>query len=189
MFGLSNCRLGTTQLTKRKTRCCPECDFVQEAWGLGNVYLGELNNQSAQYIAGYVCKKMTGKSDIRLDGRHPEFARMSLRPGIGADFIPEVASSLMQHEIDTEDVPNVLRHGRSVYPLGRYLKGKLREHLGRAKEVPDSVKSKMDQEMQPMRAYAFANSLRLKDVVKEAYHGQTLQAEKRFALKRKRGSI
>jgi len=132
---------------------------------------------------------MTGKADIRLDGRHPEFARMSLRPGIGADFIPEVASSLMQHEIDTEDVPNVLRHGRAVYPLGRYLKGKLREHLGREKEVPTSVKNKMDQEMQPMRAYAFANSLRLKDVVKEAYHGQTLQAEKRFALKRKKGSI
>lgn len=114
---------------------------------------------------------------------------MSLRPGIGADFIPEVASSLMQHEIDTEDVPNVLRHGRAVYPLGRYLKGKLREHLGRAKEVPNSVKQKISEEMQPLRALAFASSRPLKEVVREAYHGQTLQAEKRYALKRKRGSI
>jgi len=114
---------------------------------------------------------------------------MSLRPGIGADFIPEVASSLMQHEIDTEDVPSVLRHGRSIYPLGRYLKGKLREQLGRAKEAPNSVKLKMEKEMQPMRTFAFENSLPLKKVVKDAYHGETLQAEKRYALKRKKGSI
>lgn len=189
MFGLSNCHFGTTQHTKKNKRCCDACEFVQEAWGDGNVYLGELNKQSAQYVAGYVCKKMTGKDDIRLDGRHPEFARMSLRPGIGADFIPEVASSLLTHEIESEDVPSALRHGRAVYPLGRYLKAKLREHMGHAKEVPQSVKDKMAEEMRPMREIAFLESRPLKEVVKEAYHGQTLQAEKRYALKRKRGSI
>lgn len=118
--------------------------LVDQSWGLGYVYLGDLTLQSAQYVAGYVTKKMTAKDDPRLQGRYPEFARMSNRPGIGALSIQQVADALSNRhgwdEISTlGDVPHSLRHGGSVYPLGRYLRSKLRkamnfEETGQSKE-------------------------------------------------------
>lgn len=97
--------------------------------------LGDLTKDSAQYIAGYVTKKMTDKADPRLKGRHPEFARMSLRPGIGALAIEDIALVLTTDHgcdeiLNTGDVPQVLMHGSKRWPLGRYLRKKLREHLG-----------------------------------------------------------
>lgn len=107
---------------------------IQEAWPYGFVYLGDLTWDSAAYIAGYVTKKMTQKDDPRLQGRFPEFARMSLRPGIGALSVVQVAEALQnKHGWDeilrTGDVPLSLRHGRKNMPLGRYLRVKMREAL------------------------------------------------------------
>lgn len=104
-------------------------------WGKGYVHVGELNKDTASYIAGYVTKKMTSADDARLNGRHPEFCRMSLRPGIGATAIPAVARTLNDtHGASlinrTGDVPATLRHGGKDQPLGRYLKRKLREEMG-----------------------------------------------------------
>lgn len=107
---------------------------VRSVWGLGHVYVGELTFQSAAYIAGYVVKKLTRKDDPRLGGRYPEFARMSLKPGIGAVAIKQIAEVLQSKvgwdEIEkTGDVPAVLKHGKKKYPLGRYLRRKLREEM------------------------------------------------------------
>lgn len=114
----------------------PRCHCIQfkKDWGMGNLYWGDLTLQSAQYIAGYVTKKLTAKDDARLNGRYPEFARMSLRPGIGASALADVASALFNkhgwNEVArTGDVPSMLRHGSSKLPLGRYLRRKLREHM------------------------------------------------------------
>ena len=75
---------------------------------------------------------MTGKDDARLQGRKPEFARMSLRPGIGAGAMPEVAkaSLAVDYVSRTGDAPGGLRHGSRIMPLGRYLRGKLRLECG-----------------------------------------------------------
>lgn len=107
---------------------------IDKAWGLGFTYVGDLTFDSAQYVAGYVTKKMTDKDDDRLAGRYPEFARMSLRPGIGALSIGQVASALQNREGWRElfihgDVPSVLSHNGRTLPLGRYLRQKLREEL------------------------------------------------------------
>lgn len=109
-------------------------DMVRETWGMGHVMLGPLEIGSAQYIAGYVVKKMTNKDDPRLLGRLPEFSRMSLKPGIGATAMEDVAGILNSYhgwdEIHaTGDVPVVLQHGGRKYPLGRYLRKKLREQM------------------------------------------------------------
>lgn len=112
-----------------------ESALIESTWGMGNVFVGELNRESAQYIAGYVTKKMTAKDDPRLNGRHPEFARMSLRPGIGAHAVPAVAEALNTPfgaalVAEKMDVPMALNHGRTSLPLGRYLRRKLREEIG-----------------------------------------------------------
>lgn len=107
---------------------------IDSCWNLGFTYTGELTLHSAQYIAGYVTKKMTNADDKRLDGRYPEFARMSLRPGIGAPGLPEVAAALQNKhgwdEIERlADVPSMLRHGGRTMPLGRYMRIRLRSEM------------------------------------------------------------
>lgn len=116
---------------------CDKQALVQETWGRGFTYLGTLTKESAQYIAGYTVKKMTNKNDPEvlkwLNGRHPEFFRPSLKPGLGANAMDELAKTLSDNcdIIDREgDVPNQLRHGQTKLPLGRYLRRKLREKMG-----------------------------------------------------------
>lgn len=145
LFGYQTCLRGQSSFSLRTGRCCPRCDKVSETWGKGIVFLGEVNSHSAQYVAGYVMKKMTGENDERLLGRHPEFARMSLRPGIGALAVPAVAKTLRQFNLDKSqaDVPSALRHGKKILPLGRYLRQKLRDELGIEKpEVLDPYAQK-----------------------------------------------
>ena len=83
LFGYPPCAYGQTRLFKNERPCCAWCSGLQDTWSQGNVFSAELNELSIQYCAGYVTKKMTSHEDIRLNGRHPEFARMSNRPGIG----------------------------------------------------------------------------------------------------------
>lgn len=112
-----------------------ENDRIQSNWGYGSTFTGDLTYDSAQYIAGYVTKKLTSKADPRLNGRYPEFARMSLRPGIGALSIPAFAEPLTTSYGASElarlgDVPTSFREGGQSRPLGRYLRSKLRNELG-----------------------------------------------------------
>lgn len=99
---------------------------------------------------------MTGKDDARLYGRHPEFARMSLKPGIGADMMHDVASTLMDFNLENSqgDVPSTLRHGTREMPLGRYLRGKLRTYTGKDAKAPQSTLDEMAEEMLPLRIRA-----------------------------------
>lgn len=127
---------------KIKGACqCRSCCIVRDTWGFGHVLLGELNIQSAQYITGYVAKKFTRPDNPALQGRYPEFARMSLRPGIGAGAIPDIASSMMQYRIEErlEDVPTALRHGSSLLPMGRYIRRHLRKQVGLDENAPAAV--------------------------------------------------
>lgn len=112
---------------------CATCSAVRTAWGFGHVMVGSLTEKSAMYIAGYVVKKMTHGTDPRLNGRAPEFARMSLKPGIGASAMAPAASALKEYNLP---VPAGFRHhdlNHRVLPLGRYLRRIL------AKEVSDGT--------------------------------------------------
>lgn len=115
--------------------CSPaENQIIANCWGYGGVAFGDCNHHTAQYIAGYVTKKMTKGDDPRLEGRYPEFARMSLKPGIGALSVSAIADALRTRSgslmlANNGDVPNELRHEGKKYPLGRYLKNQLRGQL------------------------------------------------------------
>lgn len=101
-------------------------DLVSKCWSKGFVQIGDVTPQSASYVCGYVVKKWTKKLDPRLNGRHPEFGRMSLKPGIGATAIRAISES-MEVRTETGDVVTQLKIGNKVIPLGRYLTQKLRE--------------------------------------------------------------
>lgn len=190
LFGFQTCLHGRSRYRYRKS-CCVQCDTVRETWGLGQVDLGDLTVDSAQYIAGYVTKKMTAKDDSRLNGRAPEFARMSLRPGIGADFMHEVASSVLEFNLDQSqgDVPSSLRHGSRNMPLGRYLRRRLRKLVGRDESAPQSTLDEVAEELRPLREAAFNASASFKESVVEASAGKVAQIEAKYRLFKKGESL
>lgn len=155
-------------------------DLIREAWEpRGFIHVGDLTVHSASYVAGYVTKKMTGKDDERLCGRFPEFARMSLRPGIGAPAVQSIAHALLASpaglkQIDREgDVPGVLRTNGRLMPLGRYLRSKIRDAVGHefVAENPERI---------------FAESARLQELYKTYKKGAGATASYReWALARK----
>lgn len=138
-------------------------DDVDRAWGRGHVLLGELNEKTTAYIAGYVVKKMTHANDARLNGRRPEFARMSLRPGIGAPAMKTLAKSMDnphgQAEVqNTGDVPYQLQFGRKRFPLARYLRKRLRAEMGLTDEQTAAARSTI----------AFQSSLEVSELLRVA---------------------
>lgn len=194
IFGLPTCfrgrtlRIPGTGLRARWAECCDMCRLVGNTWGFGDVDLGTCTSDSASYCAEYTVKSMTKHDDIRLNGRHPEFCRMSLRPGIGADFMWDVASELLHYALD---VPTSLAHGKGKKPLGRYLRGKLKMFTGR--EVNASVQEleKIAAEMLPLRLAARASSDApgLKAHILAAGEGSYRQVMARELIFKKRKSL
>lgn len=122
-----------------------DSEYVGKAWDKGFIHMGELNHLTAQYICGYVTKKMNKKDDAVLNGRHPEFARMSLRPGVGAPAIETLKRAIAPDGDLTNiyrrgDVPETIRLNGKEYPLGRYLRGKLRQSIGLEPTQPEPIK-------------------------------------------------
>lgn len=153
IFNFKSCEYGQSRYSRVKTRCCDRCELVRETWGLGNVFLGTLEDDSAGYMAGYVTKRMTRGDDVRLKGRHPEFTRQSNRPGLGKDAMWEVASVLMRYELAVAgaDVPVALRHGKKELPLGRYLRRHLRKMMGKDEKASAETMAGLQAEMLVLR--------------------------------------
>lgn len=89
---------------------------------MGYSTVGEITPERAGYITGYVSKKLTNRHDERLDGRKPEFARMSLRKGLGHEYIVKMAKDLKKNykNVDFEEIP-YLNYGKKKRPIGSYL--------------------------------------------------------------------
>lgn len=61
---------------------------LEDLWGKGHCIVGDLTFESAAYVARYCTKKITGeKAEEHYQGKIPEFAHMSLKPGIGYEWI------------------------------------------------------------------------------------------------------
>lgn len=136
---------------------------------------------------------MTKKDDPRLQGRHPEFARMSLRPGIGQTALHEIASTLMQFNLeDTEaDVPSCLRHGSRLLPLGRYLRMQLRKMVGKNEKAPQATLDKMASEVLPLRlaARSSAENPSLKGQLVQSQKGSVARLEAMDKIFKQRKSL
>lgn len=183
LFNYRPCEYGVTRVSKRS--CCSTCDLVSRAWNQGITQVGTLEQSSAAYVAGYVTKKYTPAK--QLNGRHPEFARMSLRPGIGLGMAHEIASTLLQYSIPERmvDVPLALQHGPAKWPLGRYLRRNLRTFIGRSERTPNEVLSQQENEMLAVRETAWTSKKSVKAQVLENSLGRRLQIEAREKRKRR----
>lgn len=81
--------------------------LLEELWGRGSTTIGEVTYESARYCAVYTTKRIGGEladaAYTRVDSAGeihkvtPEFARMSLKPGLGEPFLkkyhPEIYNS------------------------------------------------------------------------------------------------
>jgi len=151
LFGLPGCEKGVTSVDRRG-HCCAQCDFYGKLWSFGNIFCGEVSIRSARYVAGYVTKA-GWISEEELNGREPQFCRMSLKPGIGAYFMDEVASTCLDYDPGV-DVPTHLRHGGRLHPLGRYLRRRLRERIGRDTKAPMEAVEAQRERLRPLREIA-----------------------------------
>lgn len=195
LFGFPACEYGQTRRFPRgrERSCCPKCDIIAETWGLGRIDVAKLEPHSASYVCGYVVKKLTSPDDPRLEGRHPEFARMSLKPGIGADFVPDIADVQLRYNDKGEEVPFGLRHGPKIMPLGRYLVRKLRVQSGR--EAGPSVSTQIIQQEKLQHLSEIASEAPglkkevFKSLILETYAKQVEAKERKAHLfrQRKRG--
>lgn len=92
-----------------------------------------------------------------LNGRLPEFSRMSLKPGIGADSVSDIADVLTSPAgcdalALALDVPHSLVLEKKSLPLGRYIRGKLREKLNFPdKKTPTEALDQWKKEMSELR--------------------------------------
>lgn len=103
---------------------------VESSWSFGHTHVGLIEKASARYITQYVTKFMNFEKSHKLKGRHPEFSRMSNRPGIGAPAMRQIASRLLDCGYSREKVVGDLNYGNGRMPLGKYLKEKLHELRG-----------------------------------------------------------
>lgn len=89
--------------------------ILSRLWPYGYSVIGDVSFESAAYVARYVMKKINGdKADEHYNGREPEFCSMSLRPGIGHDWIEKFFTDVYPHDYV------VIRNGLKVLPPRYY---------------------------------------------------------------------
>lgn len=114
---------------------------IANAWNdkqtgpLGFIQAEPLTPGRAAYIAGYTTKKLTAKDDVRLGQRHPEYATMSRRPGLGDLYVRSMISWLQSKKGQrylgaTIDVPRSFRTYGKIYPFSNRHVRMMRVALG-----------------------------------------------------------
>lgn len=118
-------------------------DVIAQCWKKGFIHIGELTHRSAAYITKYTLKNRWSKYDLDLAGLTPEFQRMSLKPGIGAPAMKQIAEDLMSGKgsallAKLGDVPGSFKDEGKHYPFARYLQRFLRDQIGRDVQMPQA---------------------------------------------------
>lgn len=163
--------------------------LIGQTWGMGNVYIAEFNAQTASYVAGYVTKKMTAAGDWRLDGRAPEFARMSRRPGLGAPALDDIVATARALKLN--DAPRFLQMGSQRLVLGRYLRRLVREAMLSGERIEEIKQEWVDETQEKMFGLLAAarrdqkSFLTARQVLVASRMGRILSIEARQKLKRR----
>ena len=98
---------------------------LEKLWKYGFSSIGDVNFESAAYVARYIMKKVTGQgkhdqhykfTDLETGEvleKKPEFNKMSLKPGIGYDWYKRFCSDVYPHDY-------VVINGKKVRPPKYY---------------------------------------------------------------------
>lgn len=108
-------------------------DRLERLWPFGNAEIGDVTFESAAYVARYVMKKITGDAATEHYARVnsltgeivncvPEFNRMSLKPGIGLDWIRLYRSDVYKQNGEAYVVVNGMKSRPPRY-YDEYVKG------------------------------------------------------------------
>lgn len=98
---------------------------LESLWPFGFSSVGDVTFESAAYVARYVMKKMNEEENTKgqvidwetgeVMPRVPEYNKMSLKPGIGANFIDKYRSDVFPHDY-------VVVNGHKAKPPRYYFK-------------------------------------------------------------------
>lgn len=114
-------------------------EIICQTWNQGYVQVSDLTPARAEYVAKYTTKVLTSESSSQ-DGHVKEFSLMSRRPGIGSQLVEKLVEASRKHgfalssfhtyESPENQTPTIFQdsfrmNGR-LYPIGRYLKTKLK---------------------------------------------------------------
>lgn len=99
-------------------------EHLDSLWGKGHATITECNYASAQYVAQYCTKKLSGDKGIwdyqvldpetgEIHQREKEFVRMSLKPGIGMEWYKKFQDEVWSHD-------RVIVKGLEVKPPAYY---------------------------------------------------------------------
>lgn len=135
--------------------------LLDTIWGRGFCTIGEVNFETCAYVARYVMKKRTGETAAahyetlnlatgEIGQRLPEYATMSLRPGIGANWYARYAQDVFPSD-------NVVVRGKETHPPRYYhtLLNRQSETAAKAikyQRIRRASKHKADQTPERLRA-------------------------------------
>ena len=90
--------------------------LVDKCWLLGFVHIGSVTMDSANYVARYCTKLLTGPKKEWYKERNivPEFSVMSRKPGIGASWLEKYGKEVKTHH-------NVVMKGKEFKPPRYYV--------------------------------------------------------------------
>lgn len=133
---------------------------LDKIWSFGQCIVGSVTFESCAYCARYMMKKQYGQNASLYDeyGVEPEFARMSLKPGIGLDFYEHFKEDIFPSDFV------ILRNGIRSKPPRYYFEKLAQSNPQMAKKIvlerEEMAKSKVS-DNSPRR-------LAVKEKVKEA---------------------
>ncbi|WNK13424.1 MAG: replication initiator protein [Microvirus sp.] len=104
--------------------------MLNDVWGKGLCVIGEVNFETAAYVARYCLKKVNGKqreeghylvydADGVIHERVPEFAHMSRRPGVGSGYFDKYGAEIRRHDsliVNGHEVPSVRYYDLKIDP-------------------------------------------------------------------------
>lgn len=87
---------------------------LEKLWPFGFSTVGDVTQESANYVARYILKKVNGEqAEKHYDGKMPEYITMSRRPGIGKSWLEKYQSDVFPHD-------HVVVGGREAKPPRYY---------------------------------------------------------------------
>lgn len=140
---------------------------------------------------------MTRTQDPRLKGRWPEFSRMS--QGLGRDALPELASELLRYNAQgiLGDAPSAVKRAGKLWPIGPYLRRKLREQIGMAPGAPPVTLQQAEERLRHLWQVAYSNPAlppevqkrHFRDLIVQENAGKVASLETRARIFKQRKSL